>query len=111
MGPKGAKEAHGGRQKERGRHKAGPSPIQLLYSNYPLVTTGGGALPLPTSAQPAMLRRANTAAVAITSFFMENTPPCHDTLNHTEGAIRPLVLKRHSLDLIASRLGSKPVAS
>ena len=34
-------------------------------ATYPLVTTGGGALPLPTyCAQPAMLRKANTAAVA-----------------------------------------------
>jgi hypothetical protein len=29
---------------------------------------------LPTSAQPAMLRRANTAAVARASFFMKNSP-------------------------------------
>jgi len=33
------------------------------------------ALPLPTFAQPAMLRRASTAAVARASFFMKETPP------------------------------------
>jgi len=39
---------------------------------YPLVTTGGGALPLPTyCAQPTTLRRANIAAVARASFFIE----------------------------------------
>ena len=36
-----------GAQKERGRHKAGPSPIRCCEASYPLVTTGGGALPLP----------------------------------------------------------------
>jgi hypothetical protein len=51
-----------------------PGPSQYLYSNYPLVTTGGGALPLPTCAQPAMLRRANTAAVASANFFIESPP-------------------------------------
>jgi hypothetical protein len=46
-------------------------PFSALYSTYPLVTTGGGALPLPTyCAQPAMLRRANIATVAIASFFI-----------------------------------------
>jgi hypothetical protein len=45
-------------------------------ATYPLVTTGGGALPLPTyCAQPAMLRRANTAAVARASFFIAVTFP------------------------------------
>jgi hypothetical protein len=44
----------------------------MLGQHYPLVTTGGGALPLPTyCAQPAMLRRANIAAVARASFFIE----------------------------------------
>jgi hypothetical protein len=52
-----------------------------------------------------MLRRANTAAVARASFFMKRTPPCHDTLNHTKDAPNPLVLKRHSLDLIAPQFG------
>ena len=80
-------------------------PYNCCIATYPLVTTGGGALPLPTSAQPAMLRRANTAAVARASFFMKRTPPCHDTLNHTDGPRGPLVLKRHSLDQIASRSG------
>src|SRR5262249_7157872 len=88
------------KKKEAGT-KAGPSPIQVPYGAYPLVTTGGGALPLPVSAQPAMLRRANTAAVARAIFFMKETPPCHDTINHTEGASSPLVLKRHSRNLIA----------
>jgi hypothetical protein len=49
-----------------------PGPSQNQYSNYPLVTTGGGVLPLPTCAQPAMLRRANTAAVASAIFFIES---------------------------------------
>ena len=42
---------------------------------YPLVITGGGALPLPISycAQPAMLKRASTAAIARASFFIEVT--------------------------------------
>jgi hypothetical protein len=63
-----------GRKKERGRHKGRPFPqIIAENSNYPLVTTGGGALPLPV-AQPAMLKRANTAAVAIAIFFMEYIP-------------------------------------
>jgi hypothetical protein len=40
---------------------------------YPLVTTGGGALPLPMyCAQPAMLRRANTVAIARESFFIDS---------------------------------------
>jgi hypothetical protein len=46
----------------------------MLYSSYPFVTTGGGALPLPVLAQPAMLRRASTAAVARASFFMKELP-------------------------------------
>jgi len=57
-----------------------PGPSQYPYSNYPLVTTGGGALPLPTCAQPAMLRRANTAAVASANFFIES-PLCHDHIS------------------------------
>jgi len=49
-----------------------PGPLLGLFSNYPFVTTGGGALPLPTPVpQPAMLRRASTAAVARASFFMK----------------------------------------
>jgi hypothetical protein len=40
-------------------------------TTYPLVTTGGGALPLPTPVpQPATLRRASTAAIAKAIFFM-----------------------------------------
>ncbi len=58
------------------RRRCSASTSQI--ATYPLVTTGGGALPLPTCAQPAMLRRANTAAVARASFFMK-LPPCHDT--------------------------------
>jgi hypothetical protein len=44
--------------------------------SYPLVITGGGALPLPMSycAQPAMLKRANIAAIPRESFFMKATP-------------------------------------
>jgi hypothetical protein len=56
--------------KKKGTAPRGPLPTP--FGNYPLVTTGGGALPLPTyCAQPAMLRRANIAAVASASFFME----------------------------------------
>jgi hypothetical protein len=50
------------------------SPPQPRRTTYPLVTTGGGALPLPTCAQPAMLRRASTAAIATESFFIGDTP-------------------------------------
>ena len=46
----------------------------LVCGNYPFVTTGGGALPLPVLAQPAMLKRARTAAVARASFFMKKIP-------------------------------------
>jgi hypothetical protein len=48
----------------------------MLYSAfYPLVITGGGALPLPISycAQPAMLKRLSAAAIARENFFMEAT--------------------------------------
>jgi hypothetical protein len=45
-----------------------------LLGTYPLVTTGGRALPVPRyCAQPAMLRMANIAAVARASFFA-NSP-------------------------------------
>jgi hypothetical protein len=37
------------------------SPPQSRAATYPLVTTGGGALPLPTCAQPVMLRSASIA--------------------------------------------------
>jgi hypothetical protein len=61
-------------QKERDRCPRGPVPSKL-YSNYPLVTTGGGALPFPTyCAQPAMLRRASTAAIPKASFFIGVVP-------------------------------------
>jgi hypothetical protein len=57
--------------------KAGPPP-NACYSIYPLVTTGaagGGAFPLPTyCAQPAMLRRASTAAIPRESFFIGVVP-------------------------------------
>jgi hypothetical protein len=52
---------------------AGSFPI-AAQQLYPLVTTGGGALPLPVHCvQPAMLSRANTAAVARMSFFIAVT--------------------------------------
>ena len=60
---------------KRAGAKPGPFLRQCRYAaTYPFVTTGGGALPLPTLAQPAMLRRASTAAVASASFFMKNPP-------------------------------------
>jgi hypothetical protein len=63
---------------------------------YPLVTTGGGALPLPTyCAQPAMLRRANIAAVARASFFIELSLVMTTNLI-TNGMASPLVLKKHT---------------
>ena len=53
-------------------------PFQCLCSVYPLVTTGaagGGAFPLPMyCAQPAMLRRARTAAIPRASFFIGVIP-------------------------------------
>jgi hypothetical protein len=50
-------------------------PFQLL--DQPLETTSGGALPLPmlmSCAQPAMLRRARTAADNRATFFMRASP-------------------------------------
>jgi len=53
----------------------GRVPRKLHTATYPLVTTGGGALPLPTYVpQPATLRRASTAAIAKASFFMGSPP-------------------------------------
>jgi hypothetical protein len=50
------------------------SPTRL-YSNYPLVTTGGGALPFPMyCAQPAMLRSASTTAIPRESLFIGVVP-------------------------------------
>jgi hypothetical protein len=62
-------------QKGKGRREAGPFPIKQQTGSYPFVTTGGGggALPLPTWALAATLRRASTAAVARASFFMRQT--------------------------------------
>jgi hypothetical protein len=69
--------------------RAGAKPDPFLpfnpnRGNYPFVTTGGGALPLPVLAQPTMLRRARTAAVASASCFMKKLP-CHDQAT-TSGA-------------------------
>ena len=62
------------RQKERDPAEDG-SPPQSRRTTYPLVTTGGGALPLPTYVpQPATLRRASVAAIARVSFF-KGSPP------------------------------------
>ena len=61
------------------RRRPGPPP-QSRIATYPLVTTGGGALPLPTWAQPVMLRSASTAAIATVSFFM-GSPPLVMTLS------------------------------
>jgi hypothetical protein len=69
----------GGRLESKVRDPAqGRVPRKLHTATYPLVTTGGGALPLPTPVpQPATLRRASTAAIAKAIFFM-GSPPCHD---------------------------------
>src|SRR5215469_16652587 len=64
------------------KKRTGPSmtagPSQCLLQHYPLVTTGaagGGAFPLPMyCAQPAMLKRASTAAVPRVSFFIGVVP-------------------------------------
>jgi hypothetical protein len=64
------------RSKGKGRREAGPIPTyNRIRRDYPFVTTGGGggALPLPTWALAATLRRASTAAVARASFFMRQT--------------------------------------
>jgi hypothetical protein len=56
----------------------GRVPRKLHTATYPLVTTGGGALPLPTPVpQPATLRRASVAAIAKAIFFM-GSPLSHD---------------------------------
>ena len=66
----------GGRLESKVRDPAqGRVPRKLHTATYPLVTTGGGALPLPTPVpQPATLRRASTAAVAKAIFFMGSPP-------------------------------------
>ena len=62
-------------KKEKGtRHRTGPPSPQSRRATYPFVTTGGGALPLPTCAQPVMLRSASTAAIATVSFFIGESP-------------------------------------
>jgi hypothetical protein len=49
------------RRVARAAARSGPK-----VATYPLVTTGGGALPLPTyCAQPAMLRRANEGVPSV----------------------------------------------
>src|ERR1700722_16429881 len=93
----------GPKKKGAGTRPALP-PYNCCTATYPLVTTGGGALPLPTWAQPAMLRRANTAAVARASFFIGRVSPCHDALNLQVPLKGHLVLKRHSLDLFVLRV-------
>jgi hypothetical protein len=61
-------DARASRGVEKGRREADPFlPFNPNRGNYPFVTTGGGALPLPVLAQPTMLRRARTAAVASAS--------------------------------------------
>jgi len=46
-------------------------PLPRLVQHYPLVTTGGGALPLPTyCAKAETLKRVTAAAVSIASTFM-----------------------------------------
>jgi len=42
-------------------------------TRHPLVTTGGGALPLPTK-QPAKLSEATTRASAKATFFISSLP-------------------------------------
>jgi hypothetical protein len=74
-----------------------------VTESYPFVTTGGGggALPLPTWALAATLRRASTAAVARASFFMKQTLHFATSTQHTSEASMPLVLKRHTYNFFA----------
>ena len=87
--------------------KRGPAQrlVPSIACSQPLVTTGGGALPLPTyCAQPAMLRRASIVAVNRATFFMKVTPPfCYDKMTVSARYPLPLVRKRHSLNLFARR--------
>src|SRR5262249_13691780 len=72
----------------------------------PLVTTGGGALPLPTFAQPAMLRSASTAAVASTIFFISAPYTDSSMRQDKEDPMPALVQKRHTPQTIgAAKLG------
>ena len=50
-------------------------PLPRLVQHYPLVTTGGGALPLPTyCAKAETLKRVTAAAVSIATAFMMVLP-------------------------------------
>jgi hypothetical protein len=69
---------------------------RLMVAAYPFVTTGGGALPLPVLAQPAMLSRASTAAVASASFFMKKPSLLSRQNNDIRSAPYPLVQRSHS---------------
>ena len=61
--PTGAARLTHGRYKG-GKNRQKTKRAGLMTGPYPLVTTGGGALPLPTyCAQLAMLKRASTAAI------------------------------------------------
>ena len=84
-------------QKRKGPPPAVPSDaVRFCSETYPLVTTGGGALPLPTyCAQPAMLRRANIAAVARASIFIELSFVM-TSRQLTKGMAPLLVLKKHT---------------
>ena len=61
----------------------------------PLVTTGGGALPLPVCAQPATLNSAITAAIAIATFFIPHLLFRY-SLYLNRAIHGPLVLKSHT---------------
>ena len=74
-----------------------------MTESYPFVTTGGGggALPLPTWALAATLRRASTAAVARASFFMKQTLHLPWMAKILPEVSMPLVLKRHTYNFFA----------
>jgi len=76
------------------------------FCGQPLVTTGGGALPLPTFAHPAMLRSANTAAVANTIFFISAPYIARSMRQDKEDTKPALVQKRHTPQVIGrAKLG------
>ena len=69
-------------------------------SDQPLVTTGGGALPLPVCAQPAMLSNARITAVPSAIFFMGAPILDGMEMQDRNSWPPPLVQKRHSSHLI-----------
>jgi hypothetical protein len=69
-----------------------------------LVTTGGGALPLPVCAQAARLRIARITAVPTAIFFIGGPHPGDWTVQIKKDVAAPLVQKSHSLQAIYGAL-------